>query len=184
MLRIWLDTDIGDDIDDAVALLCAGRHADLRLVGVSSVFGRTQVRAWLAREMLDRLGLPEVPVLPGAMLPLGGGEVHQNTGSYNTLAPALPQQSPRDDGARVAAIAQAMLAVPPFHLVTIGATTNAARLLAEHPQVTRQWQSVTCMAGRLEDDPEWNVRCDPGAAKLVVERLRPRLVGLEASSYT
>jgi len=35
--NIWIDTDIGDDIDDAVALWVAARHRGLRLVGVSTV---------------------------------------------------------------------------------------------------------------------------------------------------
>ena len=184
-MKVWIDTDIGSDIDDAVALLCAARHPNLELVGVSTVLGRVEVRAWLARELLDRAGLVEVPVLPGTVRPVSGAEPPEDAGSYGVLAPALPRFSPEGDEARVAAIAAAMSAIPaPFHLVTIGPLSNIPRLLDRHPEVTDQWQSVTCMAGRLEGEAEYNVRADAPAAKMVCERLRPRLVGLEACSDT
>jgi inosine-uridine nucleoside N-ribohydrolase len=52
-VRLWIDTDVGDNPDDAVALLCAGAHPDLELVGVSTTGGRTEWRAALARELVD-----------------------------------------------------------------------------------------------------------------------------------
>ena len=184
MIQVWIDTDIGDDIDDAVALLCAARHPEMRLVGVSTVFGRVETRAWLAQELLARAGV-DVPVLPGAMRPLTGKDVVGEWWSYNTVAPELPLPSPEDDERRVDAIAQAMRDIgSSFHLVTIGAMTNAAKLATRHAVVSGLWQSVVCMAGRLEGDPEWNVRCDPLAAKMVCQKHAPRLVGLEACSDT
>lgn len=184
MVRVWLDTDVGDDIDDAVALLCAARRPEIQLVGVSTVFGWVGIRASLAQELLTRAGV-QVPVLPGAMAPMAGAPPAQEPASYNVLAPSKPQLSPEDDDARLDAIAAAMRGLgEPFHLVTIGAMTNAARLTERHPEVRRLWQGVTCMAGRLEADAEWNVWCDPLAAKLVCEQLSPRLIGLEACSDT
>jgi len=184
MIRVWLDTDIGSDIDDAVALLLAARHPQIELVGVSTVFGRVEVRAWLARELLARAEVA-APILPGAVGPLAGEPISGELTSYLCLAPGLPVVSPEDDDGRVETLAAEMAAVgKPFHMVTIGALTNAARLWQRRPEVTRQWHSLTCMAGRLEGTAEWNVQCDPVAAKIVVDRLHPRLVGLEASSNT
>jgi len=182
MIRVWIDTDIGDDIDDVVALLVAARHPGMELVGVSTVYGGVETRAWLARELLARGGV-NVPILPGAMRPLTGKDIAISRRSYNTVAPKLPQPSPDDDDRRVDAIAGAMRDVSaPFHLVTIGAMTNAAKLATRHPGLRDQWQSVVCMAGRLEGEPEWNVYCDPPAAKIVCRELAPRLIGLEACS--
>jgi len=184
MIRVWIDTDIGDDIDDAVALLCAARHPRMELVGVSTVFGRVETRAWLARELLDRAGARAL-VLPGAMRPLTGRHVVAGRWSYNTVAPELALPSPDGDDERIGAIAEAMRALgAPFHFVTIGAMTNAAKLATRHADVSGLWQSVVCMAGRLEGDPEWNVSCDAPAAKIVCQQLHPRLIGLEACSDT
>ncbi|MGQ0802442.1 MAG: nucleoside hydrolase [Actinomycetota bacterium] len=52
-MRLWIDTDIGDDPDDAVALLGAVAHPDVDLVGVSTVAGDTARRARLAAELVD-----------------------------------------------------------------------------------------------------------------------------------
>ncbi|HIQ20052.1 MAG TPA: hypothetical protein EYH34_02275, partial [Planctomycetes bacterium] len=85
------------------------------------------------------------------------------------------------DAARVQALADAMRKVgQPFHLLCIGPATNAALLLTRNPGIAKQWLTVTCMAGQLRREPECNVRLDPEAARIVCEKLRPRLVGMEA----
>jgi inosine-uridine nucleoside N-ribohydrolase len=186
MLRIWLDTDIGSDVDDAVALLCALRHPAVELIGVSTVWRRVDIRAWLAREMLARAGADGVHVLPGAMAPLSAAEHgEEEMPSHGRLAPPMRPPDPSGDDSRIETIAQTMVsAAEPFHLVAVGPLTNVARLLDHHPGITGQWQAVTCMAGRLEGDPEYNVACDPGAAGAVLHGLEPRFVGIEACSDT
>jgi inosine-uridine nucleoside N-ribohydrolase len=52
-VRLWIDTDIGDNPDDAVALLAAVEHPAVELVGVSTTGGRTEWRADLARQFVD-----------------------------------------------------------------------------------------------------------------------------------
>ena len=64
-MRCWIDTDVGGDPDDAIALWCALRHPDVDVVGVSTVDGDVARRAGIARELLARAGHPEVPVVAG-----------------------------------------------------------------------------------------------------------------------
>ena len=61
-MRLWVDTDVGTNPDDAVALLCAAAHPDVELVGVSTVDGDTEERAEIARRFV------EAPVVAGAGL--------------------------------------------------------------------------------------------------------------------
>jgi pyrimidine-specific ribonucleoside hydrolase len=61
-VRLWIDTDVGGDPDDAVALLCAAGHPFVDLVGVSTVDGDTTTRANVARDLVD------APVVDGAAL--------------------------------------------------------------------------------------------------------------------
>jgi inosine-uridine nucleoside N-ribohydrolase len=61
-VRLWIDTDVGTNPDDSVALLCAAGHRDVDLVGVSTVDGDTEWRAEIARTLVD------APVVPGARL--------------------------------------------------------------------------------------------------------------------
>jgi inosine-uridine nucleoside N-ribohydrolase len=52
-VRLWIDTDVGDDPDDAIALLCARAHPDVELVGVSTVDGDLERRVQLAQALVD-----------------------------------------------------------------------------------------------------------------------------------
>jgi inosine-uridine nucleoside N-ribohydrolase len=52
-MRLWIDTDVGDDPDDAIALLCARAHPDVELVGVSTVDGDLERRVQLARDLVE-----------------------------------------------------------------------------------------------------------------------------------
>jgi len=52
-VRLWIDTDVGTNPDDAVALLCASAHPDVELVGVSTVDGDTRWRADVASTLVD-----------------------------------------------------------------------------------------------------------------------------------
>jgi inosine-uridine nucleoside N-ribohydrolase len=61
-VRLWIDTDVGTNPDDAVALLCAAAHPDVELVGVSSGDGDSEARAAVARQLVD------APVVEGAAL--------------------------------------------------------------------------------------------------------------------
>ena len=187
MRKVWIDTDIGSDIDDAVALLCAARHPEIEVVGVSTVYGRVEARQWLAQELLSRAGL-DLLVLAGAITPLGGQAPPEELPSYETLAPVhLTRLSAEHDELRANSIATAMRVAEEFDLITIGPLTNIGRMLASDPGIASCWRSVTCMAGRLEGDPErnapeYNIWCDPVGAKLVFQRTNPKLVGLEACS--
>jgi inosine-uridine nucleoside N-ribohydrolase len=80
-VRLWIDTDVGDNPDDAVALLCAEAHPDVELVGVSTTGGRTEWRAALAREFVaadviagehpDELARRLAAARPDAVLAIG-----------------------------------------------------------------------------------------------------------------
>ena len=62
-MRLWIDTDVGDNPDDAVALLAAAADPAADLVGVSTTGGRTAWRAELARELMPTG--PPIPVVAG-----------------------------------------------------------------------------------------------------------------------
>ncbi len=51
-MRLWIDTDIGDNPDDAVALLAAVAHPAVELVGVSTVGANAARRVALARSLV------------------------------------------------------------------------------------------------------------------------------------
>ena len=74
-IPLVLDTDIGDDVDDAFALLLAAAEPSLDLVRVTTVYGDGQMRSRIARKMLDVAGRGDVPVLVGRGYTLSGRDV-------------------------------------------------------------------------------------------------------------
>ncbi|MFI5356739.1 MAG: nucleoside hydrolase [Opitutales bacterium] len=175
---VWLDTDIGDDTDDilALALICAS--PELVLAGVSTVFGETKARARLAQTLLQLCGCTGVPVAAGCGLPLPGLQPPAITltgpakrGPIAQLpcarpASRLPKPSPLHGVDALAAHlrgARGQTAV-----VTIGALTNLATLLLREPALSRKLPRVVSMAGEFKRPTwEWNVGCDPLAAATV-----------------
>jgi len=71
-LSMILDTDIGSDVDDALALAFALRHPDIDLRAVTTVSGDTVRRARIAKKLLLIAGRDEVEVAAGER-----GEVSQ-----------------------------------------------------------------------------------------------------------
>lgn len=65
--KVIIDTDIGDDVDDAFALALAVRSPELQILGVTTTFGDTETRAKLAERFLSEVERPEIPVFAGKL---------------------------------------------------------------------------------------------------------------------
>ena len=67
---VILDTDIGDDIDDAFALALALKSPELNLLGITTTYGDTELRARLLDRFLSGAGrLDDVSVSSGVPTP-------------------------------------------------------------------------------------------------------------------
>jgi len=63
--KLLLDTDIGSDIDDAVALAYIVMQPDIDLLGITTATGESVKRAALARQITRQVGL-DIPGYPGS----------------------------------------------------------------------------------------------------------------------
>src|ERR1700761_2728384 len=63
--KVIFDTDIGDNLDDAFALDLVLVRPELEVLGVSTAWGDTALRARLTARMLCDLGKNDIPVLAG-----------------------------------------------------------------------------------------------------------------------
>src|SRR5205823_5547802 len=75
MRPILLDTDIGSNVDDMLALAFLLRSPTLHLEGITTVYGNTELRARIAGVVCRLAGRPDVPIVSGIATPLSGRQV-------------------------------------------------------------------------------------------------------------
>ena len=193
MLPIFLDTDIGDDIDDALALAVILNSPELELRGVSTVFRDAPRRASLARQVLDLNGRNDIPVFAGVSRPLlqryedinGGANVGRQ---FEALDPDLPVETEITAlEAMKNAVLQAHQNGEKLTLVAIGPLTNLALLFQIAPEIVPLCR-VAIMGGKWNPDAagpaaEWNIVCDPEAAAMVfASGVELSMVGLDVTT--
>lgn len=74
-MRCWVDTDVGDDPDDMVALACAAAHPEVELAGVSTIGRDTPRRRPPA--LLACCGEPFLRVEPASLVVDADGRVRR-----------------------------------------------------------------------------------------------------------
>jgi purine nucleosidase len=161
-----IDTDIGDDIDDAFALALALRSPELRIVGVTTAYGDTELRARLVDRYLAAVGRSDIPVAAGV------ATSHSNVFTQAAYALREPDHK-HPDG--VAFLLDQISAHPgEITLIAIGPETNLAAAIQRDPATFRKVKRVVLMGGSVyrgygdehrPPEPEWNIDRDPAAAK-------------------
>jgi purine nucleosidase len=172
--KVIIDTDIGDDVDDAFALALALRSPELQILGITTTFGDTSLRAALAERLLGEAGRRDIPVAAGAPTPTKnpftqrryaeGGHPGQ-TGHGNAVDFLLEQirRYPNQ-----------------ITFIGIGPLMNVGAAIDRDPATFRKLERVVIMGGSVyrgygdigygspsPPQPEWNIVNDiPSAQKL------------------
>ncbi len=174
MQKIIIDTDIGDDIDDAFAIALAACMPEAELVGVTTVFRNTEARAQLAEKLLECAGV-KTKVYAGERLPLKEPfhPFAKDTGFPETSLPCQWEESygdyPVNGGAVEFLSESAERYGKDLCIVAIGPLTNLARAIEKYPQQMKRCGKILSMGGSFKKfAPEWNYLCDPEAADIVI----------------
>lgn len=174
MTNLIIDTDIGDDIDDAFALCLAMQSPEINLLGVTTVFRCAGARARIAKKLLTLGGFGNVPVHAGSNRPLQITELFGKPIDYGRLPKEYGPEfdSVEYDGDDAVAFMANLLAAAaePVTIVTLGALTNVARLLTEYPNLKDRIAEIDIMGGSYfhMNKCEYNFACDPHAADTVL----------------
>jgi inosine-uridine nucleoside N-ribohydrolase len=168
-----LDTDIGDDIDDAFALALALHSPELRLLGVTTAFGDTELRARLVDRYLSAVGRSDLPVAAGV----------QASRSTPLTQAAYARQAPERKHADGVEFLLSQIRAHPGQvtLIAIGPLFNIQAAIERDPATFRKLKRVVIMGGsvyRGYDDwktgtrrpasIEWNIRCDPAGLRALL----------------
>jgi len=174
-MKIIIDTDIGEDIDDILACALALVSPEFEVMAITVSAGDVQARSRIARRLTATVGRPEVPVaagygceMPGPETPFPpGAGVRQ--GELAETEEGLPPSSELRADDLVAELA----AEHPgeISVLTIGGITNVGWALVRHPETATKLRAVISNGGLFggERTPEigWNLRYDILAAATV-----------------
>jgi purine nucleosidase len=184
MTRIIIDTDIGDDIDDALALAFAVSLTQLEVAAVTTVHAEVALRSRIAAKLLDVAGHNAVPIATGISLPFrraprrgwaaSQGRILEGDEQFATIVSTPAPEFMKEILDRRAA---------PATLLAIGPLTNVARLLLDHPEVKDQLDEIVIMGGLIgRAGTEYNIHMDPEAAEVVFKAGVPmRVIPLDVT---
>lgn len=166
---LLVDTDIGDDIDDALALALVLNSPEIELQAVTTVFGDTRTRAQLAAHLLNVYGRSDIPVAAGISTPLLPR--HAPSGTHQAMVLDRLKERPQIStltGPELI-IQTAMAHHGQLTLLCIGPLTNIATALILEPRLFMAIRSIVMMGGSSNVPfAEWNVRNDARAAQIVL----------------
>ncbi len=191
-IPIVIDTDVGSDPDDALALCLALASPEVDVRGVTIVSGDVDLRARMAARLLGMAGRVDIPILKGQGPPIGAVSVEvapELTGLEGRGSLDQPYDGPEATIEQDAAIDWLVeeSGQRPFHLVTIGPLTNVALAIERDAGFAERLLSLTIMGGLLDPRtmpiawqrdieerggagwPDYNTTSDPTAALRVAQ---------------
>jgi purine nucleosidase len=181
MRPVILDTDIGSDVDDILALVMLAKSPELDLIGITTVYGDTIHRARIAKATCDMLQRPELKIVAGAPKPISGRQVywagHEGDGMSGLDSISIDTSIKAEEYL----VTSAEQLSGELEILAIGPLTNIAKAIQLFPEFKSRVKHLYIMGGAFWlDRPEHNIRCDVNAAKIVFESGIPlTAVGLD-----
>jgi len=174
--RVIVDTDIGDDIDDAFALALVLASPEFEVLGISTAWGDTALRLRLVQRLLAELGRGDIPVARGiateSRTPFTQARWAQR-GSPSVAG------TPRAVPSSVDFLLDSIRRHPnQITLLALGPLTNLGAAIQRDPATFRQLKRVVLMGGSVRrgysksafhaprpPDKEYNIAADIAAAQ-------------------
>jgi inosine-uridine nucleoside N-ribohydrolase len=176
-IKLLLDTDVGTDVDDALAIGLVLASSELDLRAVTTVSGDVRLRGRIAKKLLALAGRTDVPVAAGVREPVLRQRSflwfgHEGRGILNN-----EEDLPLAATHGVDLMIDAILSDRP-HVVAIGPLSNLAVAIMKEPAVIEAVSHLTVMGGALGRAPntpplEYNLASDAEAALVVLNAGMP-----------
>ncbi|MGB7844757.1 MAG: nucleoside hydrolase [Candidatus Acidiferrum sp.] len=173
---VIIDTDIGDDIDDAFALGLALQSRELKVLGIMTAWGNTPLRARLVGRFLEEAGRQEIPIAVGI----------EKYPARGKLTFSQERYAERGQEKKLPEAVDFLLEEIRKHpgeitVIAIGPETNLGATIERDAETFRKLKRVVLMGGSVyrgyegfehptvipHAQPEWNILCDIPAARRV-----------------
>ena len=192
--KIIIDTDNGDDIDDLFALYLALSREDIEIIGITTTYVNTNLRARQIKKVLKLAGKENIPVYAGLGTPLK--TLHPCDVNYkfcqyqkdlenDEFAPINDSEGCNGVSAVDFLIGKSDELASDLTIVCIGPLTNIATAILKSPSSMRK-PSIAMMGGCFSKiEREWNIACDYEAAKIVFNsKLNLTAIGVDVTKKT
>lgn len=183
-IPILLDTDLGDSIDDALALAFALHSPELDVRAVTTVIDDVESKTRLAWKMLGIYNRRDIALAMGAPEPLLDPAMSVPSKEFDVLT----RNDVIPDAARRRAVDLIIETVlqsrGKITIVAIGPLTNIALALKSDPRIKNNIERIVIMGGAyFSSETEYNVKRDRVAAEIVFHSGVPiTAVGLDVTS--
>jgi purine nucleosidase len=192
--QVILDTDIGTDVDDALALSVLLGSPEIDLVAVTTVYGDTLLRARMVTRLLTLAGRDGVTVRAGLRVTPAGRDIYW-AGHEGSTMPDLEREVVADADDPTAAIRLLLDTVRSnpggVTVLAVGPLTNLGAAISSDPAFATDAAEFVIMGGHfgVPDQPppsvEHNIKCDPESAAIVfASGAKIRVVGLDVTQQT
>ena len=183
-IPIILDTDLGDSIDDAMALAFALRSPELDVRAVTTVIDDVESKTRLASKMLGIFNRRDIALAMGATEPLLDPVMATSSKEFEVLTrnDTIPDSARRR---AVDLIVDTLLqSRQKITVVAIGPLTNIALALKADPRLKNNIERIVIMGGAyFTNQAEYNFKRDRTAAEIVFQSGVPiTAVGLDVTS--
>ncbi|MFC6646688.1 nucleoside hydrolase [Granulicella cerasi] len=173
--QVIVDTDIGDDLDDAYALGLLLQSPSIQLLGVTADWGDTKLRARMLDRFLAETGHAEIPVF------IGPEKTSLGMASFTQRAWAERGPS-RPHGDAIGFIIDTAKQHPgEVTLIALGPMTNLAAALKRDPESFHKLRRIVMMGGSVRrgygepsflppvnrPSAEYNIKMDIASAQAV-----------------
>ena len=170
--KVIIDTDIGDDVDDAFALALALSGPHLQILGVTTAWGDTDLRARLVERFLQETGHADIPVAAGP-------KTHPGTPfTQAAWAEAFPEPANGWPHAVDFILDQIRRNPGQITLISLAPLSTVGALIQKDPATFRKLKRVVMMGGSIYQgygdlgylpdkgpSAEYNIAMDIPAAK-------------------
>ncbi len=177
--KILLSTDIGSDIDDALALL-AMFNADLNPEVIYTANGDVRSRSYIAKKMVDLSG-KDIKVAVGESKPLGGPRPYSFYEDAYVDDSFIDEERSKEETEiqykpfkklgmipNGAEDLETRLKKQKYTVFSIAPMTNIAKAIKDSPEAAKNIERLYIMGFRFSDASEHNIRYDSVAADIVL----------------
>jgi purine nucleosidase len=184
MHKVILDTDIGTDVDDALALAVLLGSKEVDLIGITTVYGDAQLRSTIAMHLCS-LKNRSIPTFIGESKPISGREIWMS-GSEGKNFKDLDSFTPQTTSAVDFLVGTVVAQPKSVDVIAIGPLTNIAQAIQVERDFVEKVKRVWIMGGDFtQSRVEHNFKCDIDAARIVMESNVPiSILDLPSSQKT